>query len=57
MAYGYAMPPTLRGRRRATAAREILDAAREHVAEHGPSGLSLRAVARSLDMTVQALYH
>ncbi|GAA3546697.1 TetR/AcrR family transcriptional regulator [Amycolatopsis ultiminotia] len=47
----------LRERRRAAATREILDAAREHIAEHGPAGLSLRAVARSLGMTVQALYH
>ena len=51
------MPSNLRDRRRATAAREILDAAREHVAEHGPGGLALRSVARSLGMTVQALYH
>ncbi|MFI1177285.1 TetR/AcrR family transcriptional regulator [Streptomyces melanogenes] len=50
-------PPTLRERRRATAVREILDAAELHITEHGPEGLSLRAVARSLGMTVQALYH
>ncbi|MFC0843881.1 TetR/AcrR family transcriptional regulator [Streptomyces noboritoensis] len=50
-------PPTLRERRRATAVREILDAAEMHITEHGPEGLSLRAVARSLGMTVQALYH
>ncbi|WP_329375659.1 TetR/AcrR family transcriptional regulator [Streptomyces sp. NBC_01483] len=50
-------PPTLRERRRATAVREILDAAELHVTENGPEGLSLRAVARSLGMTVQALYH
>ncbi|GAA3125775.1 TetR/AcrR family transcriptional regulator [Planomonospora alba] len=47
----------LRRRRRAAAIREILDAAQEQIALHGPSGLSLRSVARSLDMTVQALYH
>ena len=47
----------LRGRRRAAAAREILETAREHVAEQGPTGLALRAVARDLGMTVQALYH
>lgn len=49
--------PSLRERRRAAAAREILDAAEEHIGLHGPAALSLRAVARSLGMTVQALYH
>ncbi|MCZ4121050.1 TetR/AcrR family transcriptional regulator [Streptomyces sp. H39-S7] len=51
------VPPTLRQRRRAAATQEILDAAECHLTEHGPAALSLRAVARSLDMTVQALYH
>ncbi|MEW1928771.1 TetR/AcrR family transcriptional regulator [Streptomyces sp. NPDC088360] len=50
-------PPSLRQRRRAAATQEILDAAERHIAEHGPVALSLRAVARSLQMTVQALYH
>jgi len=50
-------PPSLRQRRRAVATREILDAAEHHITEHGPAALSLRAVARSLGMTVQALYH
>ncbi|MYV57626.1 TetR/AcrR family transcriptional regulator [Streptomyces sp. SID3212] len=49
--------PSLRERRRATATQEILDAAERHITEHGPAALSLRAVARSLGMTVQALYH
>ncbi|MET9555739.1 TetR/AcrR family transcriptional regulator [Streptomyces sp. NPDC006645] len=49
--------PSLRERRRATATREILDAAESQVTEHGSAALSLRAVARSLGMTVQALYH
>ncbi|MFI6093007.1 TetR/AcrR family transcriptional regulator [Streptomyces sp. NPDC051218] len=49
--------PSLRERRRAAATREILDAAELHIAEHGPAALSLRAIARSLQMTVQALYH
>ncbi|WP_405610506.1 TetR/AcrR family transcriptional regulator [Streptomyces sp. NBC_01511] len=49
--------PSLRQRRRAAAAQEILDAAEFQLGEHGPAALSLRAVARSLDMTVQALYH
>ncbi|MFE6594452.1 TetR/AcrR family transcriptional regulator [Streptomyces sp. NPDC057781] len=50
-------PGSLRERRRTAAAREIVDAAEHHIGEHGPSALSLRAVARSLGMTVQALYH
>lgn len=49
--------PSLRERRRAAATQEILDAAESQVTEHGPTALSLRAVARSLGMTVQALYH
>ncbi|MET4922122.1 TetR/AcrR family transcriptional regulator [Streptomyces sp. PSRA5] len=52
-----ASPPSLRERRRAAATREIVDAAESQVTEHGPAALSLRAVARSLGMTVQALYH
>ncbi|MDT0265688.1 TetR/AcrR family transcriptional regulator [Streptomyces sp. DSM 44915] len=49
--------PTLRERRRAAATREILEAAERHLTERGPAALSLRAVARDLGMTVQALYH
>ncbi|MBK3562168.1 TetR/AcrR family transcriptional regulator [Streptomyces sp. MBT62] len=49
--------PSLRERRRAAATQEIVDAAERHLTEHGPAALSLRAVARSLGMTVQALYH
>ncbi|MFD9902812.1 TetR/AcrR family transcriptional regulator [Streptomyces sp. NPDC059063] len=49
--------PSLRERRRAVAVQEILGAAERHITEHGPAALSLRAVARSLGMTVQALYH
>ena len=49
--------PSLRERRRAAATQEILDAAEAQLAEDGPGGLSLRGVARSLGMTVQALYH
>ncbi|MFC8827174.1 TetR/AcrR family transcriptional regulator [Streptomyces sp. NPDC057137] len=48
---------SLRERRRAAATQEILDAAESQITEHGPTALSLRAVARSLGMTVQALYH
>jgi AcrR family transcriptional regulator len=49
--------PSLRQRRRTAATQEILDAAERHITEHGPAALSLRAVARGLGMTVQALYH
>lgn len=49
--------PSLRERRRAAATQEILAAAESQIAEQGPHALSLRAVARSLGMTVQALYH
>jgi AcrR family transcriptional regulator len=51
------VPPSLRQRRRAVATQEIVAAAEDHMAEHGPHALSLRAVARSLGMTVQGLYH
>lgn len=49
--------PSLRQRRRAVATQEIVAAAERHITEHGPSALSLRAVARGLGMSVQALYH
>ncbi|MEU1116435.1 MULTISPECIES: TetR/AcrR family transcriptional regulator [unclassified Streptomyces] len=49
--------PSLRERRRAVAVQEIVGAAESHIVEHGPHALSLRAVARDLGMTVQALYH
>ncbi|MFD3522434.1 TetR/AcrR family transcriptional regulator [Streptomyces sp. NPDC058653] len=49
--------PTLRERRRAAATQEIIEAAEHHITAHGPHALSLRAVARTLQMTVQALYH
>ncbi|WP_217169085.1 TetR/AcrR family transcriptional regulator [Streptomyces sp. AC512_CC834] len=50
-------PASLRERRRSAAVQEIVDAAEEHISRHGPAALSLRAVARGLGMTVQALYH
>lgn len=52
-----AAPLTLRERRWTVAVQEILTAAESQIAEDGPAALSLRAVARSLGMTVQALYH
>ncbi|GHB01788.1 putative HTH-type transcriptional regulator [Streptomyces sp. ADI97-07] len=65
LSYGFRMStdrvaaasPSLRERRRAVAIQEIVSAAESHIVEHGPHALSLRAVARSLGMTVQALYH
>ncbi|MGW7353388.1 TetR/AcrR family transcriptional regulator [Streptomyces sp. NPDC054784] len=52
-----AAPTSLRQRRRAAAVQEILGAAEQQITDRGPTALSLRAVARSLGMTVQALYH
>jgi len=49
--------PSLRQRRRAAATQEIVEAAENYIAEHGPHALSLRGVARNLGMTVQGLYH
>ena len=48
---------SVRDRRRAETVREIKDAALEQLAEVGPGALSLRAVARTVGMTVQSLYH
>ena len=45
-----------RARVRAALTREIVDVARRHLATDGPSGLSLRAVARELGMASSALY-
>lgn len=51
------VPLSLRQRRWAAAVGEILAAAERHISENGAAALSLRAVARSLGMSVQALYH
>lgn len=48
---------SVRERRRAETVREIKTAALEQLAESGTGGLSLRAVARAVGMTVQSLYH
>jgi AcrR family transcriptional regulator len=48
---------SVRERRRAETVQEIKAAALEQLAEGGPSGLSLRGVARAVGMTVQSLYH
>jgi len=48
---------SVRDRRRAETVQEIKGAALEQLAESGAGSLSLRAVARSVGMTVQSLYH
>jgi AcrR family transcriptional regulator len=45
-----------RARVRAELTREIVDAARRHLATEGAAGLSLRAVARELGMASSAVY-
>jgi AcrR family transcriptional regulator len=47
---------TARDRARAEIQAQILAEARRHLAEHGPSGLSLRAVARDLGLVPSAVY-
>jgi AcrR family transcriptional regulator len=47
---------TARARVRAELTREIIEAARRQLAECGATSLSLRAVARSLDMAPSGLY-
>jgi AcrR family transcriptional regulator len=47
---------TARDRVRAELTREIKEAARRQLLESGPAGLSLRAVARELDMASSAVY-
>ncbi|WP_026928869.1 TetR/AcrR family transcriptional regulator [Glycomyces tenuis] len=49
-------PRTARERARAELTREILTAARRQLGEVGPSQLSLRAVARELEMASSAIY-
>jgi AcrR family transcriptional regulator len=50
------MATTARARVRAELTREIADAARSELAEVGAAGLSLRAVARRLELAPSALY-
>lgn len=47
---------TARARARAAIEAEIRDVARSHLADVGPNGLSLRAIARDLDMVSSAIY-
>ncbi len=48
---------SVRDRRRAETVREIKDAALQQLDEVGAAGLSLRAAARAVGMTVQSIYH
>ena len=49
-------PRTARERARVEITGEIVTAARAHLADEGPGGLSLRAVARDLGMASSAIY-
>mgnify|MGYP001559627726 CR=1 FL=1 len=48
--------PTRRERKHEAARAEILDTARKQMAEHGAAALSLRAIAREMQLTAPALY-
>lgn len=50
------MPATRRERLRDATQQEIREVAREHLRTHGPSGISLRGIARDIGMTAPALY-
>jgi AcrR family transcriptional regulator len=48
--------PTRRERKHGAARAEILDTARKQMAENGAAALSLRAIAREMQLTAPALY-
>ena len=48
--------PTTRAQRREDVTTRVLEIGREHLAEHGAAGLSLRAVTRDLGMVSSAVY-
>jgi AcrR family transcriptional regulator len=50
------IPAGRRARLRAQMTEDILTSARAHLAADGPQGLSLRAIARDVDMGVSSLY-
>jgi len=50
------VPTTRRERIRDATLLEIKEVAREHLRAHGPSGISLRGIARDIGMTAPALY-
>lgn len=51
-----ATAPGIRARNRTAIENEIMRAASRHLAEYGAAGLSLRAIARDLDMVSSAIY-
>lgn len=51
-----ALPRTARERARADVRKQILEAGRRELAQHGADGLSLRAVAREVGMVSSAVY-
>jgi AcrR family transcriptional regulator len=51
------MPRPRRDEGRANLAGEIKRVAREQMAEHGTAGVSLRGIARALDITAPAIYN
>jgi AcrR family transcriptional regulator len=53
---GMSAPRTARARARAELTAEIKEMARRELAEQGSAGLSLRAVARELEMSSSAIY-
>lgn len=55
-ACGVPMLRTARDRDHAEVQGEVLATARAHLAQHGPGGLSLRAVARDLGLVPSAVY-
>jgi AcrR family transcriptional regulator len=50
------VPTTRRERMRDATLLEIKEVAREHLHAHGPSGITLRGIARDIGMTAPALY-
>ncbi|MGI9015559.1 MAG: TetR/AcrR family transcriptional regulator [Euzebya sp.] len=48
--------PRTPGQRAGLTTQQVVDAARELLTQHGPEGLSMRAVARALDVSPNALY-
>lgn len=51
------MPLTRREHQRAATGEEIKAVARKQMAEHGTAGVSLRQIARAMEMSAPSLYH
>ena len=49
-------PTGVRARRRAEVERRLVEVGREHLARHGAAGLTVRGVARDLDLAPSALF-